>query len=274
MNGQWHYLEWSESHRNALWDFYAQWTPAQNRYFSRQVGQGVFRFLQRATDLGGHVLDYGCGPGHLVRLLVQNRVFASGADTSPDSIRLLERDLQNNPHWKGGAVLDRPGSLPYADGTFSLVICLETFEHMDEEAQENLLPELHRVLAPGGCLFATVPEKEDLGAAMVFCPESRAVFHPWQHVRSLGHEDLALAFESHGFTTILHGATSFRAWQSPRPAAIRDYSLADVARLLRGAWGDLADRLGIPGSPAGGRHLNMKVGEGENAFCLARKPGP
>ncbi|HVM57783.1 MAG TPA: class I SAM-dependent methyltransferase [Gaiellaceae bacterium] len=69
-------------------------------------------------------------------------------------------------------------SLPFDDGSFDLVLCVSTLEHVGrdtaiyavdapraDDGDEAALRELHRVLAPGGRLLATVPTgvEEDLG---------------------------------------------------------------------------------------------------------------
>jgi SAM-dependent methyltransferase len=64
--------------------------------------------------------------------------------------------------------------LPFRAGSFDLILCISTLEHVgldntvyglaveqDEETQERALLELHRVLAPRGRLLVTVPTGED-----------------------------------------------------------------------------------------------------------------
>src|SRR5581483_1525654 len=46
--------------------------------------------------------------------------------------------------------------LPFRDGEFDLIWCGSVFTHLDEGRQDAWLAELRRVLAPGGCLVASV----------------------------------------------------------------------------------------------------------------------
>ena len=46
--------------------------------------------------------------------------------------------------------------LPYADGSFSVIVCLDTLEHVNESVQKHY-KEIARVLAPGGIfIFDTI----------------------------------------------------------------------------------------------------------------------
>lgn len=53
-----------------------------------------------------------------------------------------------------------PGPLPFRDGTFDVVVSLETIEHLlDPDA---FLEEILRVLAPGGCIVLSTPRLDAL----------------------------------------------------------------------------------------------------------------
>ena len=74
-----------------------------------------------------------------------------------------------------GAVLSVAGSahnLPFRDGSFDGVLALETLEHCDEN---RALPEIWRVLTPGGRLVFTVPV--EIGTAALVRQLVRSAFH-------------------------------------------------------------------------------------------------
>jgi 2-polyprenyl-3-methyl-5-hydroxy-6-metoxy-1,4-benzoquinol methylase len=52
-------------------------------------------------------------------------------------------------------VTEPDGKLPYADGSFSLVVSMDVVEHVSQP--EPFVRELRRVLRPGGHLFLTTP---------------------------------------------------------------------------------------------------------------------
>lgn len=53
------------------------------------------------------------------------------------------------------SVISNLGSLPFASGVFSLIVCISTLEHLSEPA--HALKEFARTLTPGGRLVAAVP---------------------------------------------------------------------------------------------------------------------
>lgn len=78
--------------------------------------------------------------GFLSRSLTE-RLFPASAPTIPESCNVVRGDMETR--------------LPFDDGSFDIVLCVEGIEHVD--AQHQLVKELHRVLAPGGTLILTTP---------------------------------------------------------------------------------------------------------------------
>jgi SAM-dependent methyltransferase len=97
---------------------------------------------------GARVLDAGCGSG---RTLQDLRVYGevSGIELSPLAAELArEREL-------GEVRVGRVEDLPWEDGSFDLVTCLDVLEHTPDD--RVALQELRRVTARGGWLLLTVP---------------------------------------------------------------------------------------------------------------------
>ena len=67
---------------------------------------------------------------------------------------------------------------------FDTVFLIETIEHLSDHHLETTMKQIYSVLKPGGCLVISTPNKEDLEASKVYCPVSKLVFHPMQHLRS------------------------------------------------------------------------------------------
>jgi ubiquinone/menaquinone biosynthesis C-methylase UbiE len=122
-------------------------------FMSRRVLRRMYRRL--AADVaavvpdGGAVLDIGTGPGVLLVDLAERRpdLRLTGVDLSADMIAAATRNLA--PY--GERATARVGdvtSLPFADGSFDLIVSSLSLHHWDHP--ENAVPELARVLRPGG----------------------------------------------------------------------------------------------------------------------------
>lgn len=109
------------------------------------------------------MLDFGVGTG---RILVHFLPFALeryGCDVTPEALAWTSRTLGTYATFHQTSF--RP-ALPYADGFFDLIVATSVFTHMPYAAQPAWIGELRRVLAPGGCVVATVQDfaKLPLGA--------------------------------------------------------------------------------------------------------------
>jgi SAM-dependent methyltransferase len=94
------------------------------------------------------VLDAGCGTGR--NLAEFGRLgTARGVDPSRQAIEFCRR--------RGLGEVEAAGieSLPYADGTFDLILATDVLEHVERD--DVAATELRRVAAPGALLLVTVP---------------------------------------------------------------------------------------------------------------------
>ena len=94
-------------------------------------------------------LDLGCGDG-----AVSSAVRADRLTLADVSAVALDRARRRMPDAEA-AELEPDTPLPFADGTFDLVVCTETLEHVRDV--QLFLSEVRRVLEPGGRLFVTTP---------------------------------------------------------------------------------------------------------------------
>ncbi len=99
--------------------------------------------LQKITY--SSLLDVGCGTGYLIGLLRKQKQAAYyGLDLSPEMLKMARAKFDNTVVLTEGSA----DCLPYADGTFDVVTCIQSFHHYPYP--EKAMSEAYRVLKPGG----------------------------------------------------------------------------------------------------------------------------
>lgn len=99
------------------------------------------------------VLDAGCGSGRTLQELVDYGE-VSGIELDNDAAEMARsREL-------GDVQVGRLEQLPWDDGTFDLITCLDVVEHVPDDVAA--LAELLRVSRPGAWLLVTVPAYQAL----------------------------------------------------------------------------------------------------------------
>ncbi|MBA2679339.1 MAG: 3-demethylubiquinone-9 3-O-methyltransferase [Ktedonobacteraceae bacterium] len=116
--------------------------------------------LERVLGKGSfgqqEVLEVGCGGGLICEELARRGLVVTGIDPSEAALEEARRYVQKN--YLGANAYFEIGiaeALPYADGSFSVIICLDTLEHVRN--LKACIQEIARVLAPGGVfIFDTI----------------------------------------------------------------------------------------------------------------------
>jgi SAM-dependent methyltransferase len=135
-------------------------------------------------------LDLGCGDGRLGAELCAQSVV--GADVSALA---LERARARLAHVEP---IEPDAPLPFDDGSFDLVLCAETLEHVRDV--QLLLSELRRVLRPGGTLAISTPAHSRLSALRLVAAGWEREFHPLSpHLRFFTRRSLAQLLGEMGF---------------------------------------------------------------------------
>jgi ubiquinone/menaquinone biosynthesis C-methylase UbiE len=118
--------------------------PSAARYerteMSRYIADWVLGMGEPDDD--DRMLDLGCGPGTLTKLLAPHVAQVVGTDITP---AMLERYRVNT---SGTAVAADAELLPFDDGAFSLVVSGGVFHHLSDP--QEAICEVARVLRPGG----------------------------------------------------------------------------------------------------------------------------
>jgi ubiquinone/menaquinone biosynthesis C-methylase UbiE len=118
-------------------------------------------FREKTLDLaqialGESVLDIGCGTGTLA-IAAKHRVGpaarVTGVDASPEMIARARKKARG----VGADVTFATGdveNLPYAAGSFDVVLSTVMLHHLSGEARQKCIGEVRRVLKPGGRVLA------------------------------------------------------------------------------------------------------------------------
>ena len=171
-------------------DYHRELSPEWEFYPTYLAKLARVRAYLTALPTGTRVLDAGCGEGVIVDEF-RDRLRIEGLDPNYSSDRVTQ-----------GSLL----ALPYANGAFAHALCLDVLEHLPFEEQVRALEELHRVVAPGGELFVTVPNLAHLQSRVHFVLTGRLIrtANPTKHPgdRPIG-EYLELARRA-GFRLVEH----------------------------------------------------------------------
>jgi SAM-dependent methyltransferase len=117
-------------------------------YFDRHGKPGYFRDVTRHFAPQAGVLDIGCGTAWLAECFPNY----TGVDSSPEIVEsAVKRGLSV-------ALADVAGSLPFEDEQFDGVVLKDVLEHLLHPTAA--VREAHRVLKPGGRLFASSPDAQ------------------------------------------------------------------------------------------------------------------
>jgi len=129
---------------------------------------GDWDLVERLAQLapGNRGLDAGCGPGARdVRRLLHLGCDMTGIDAVEGTVRLTHTLCPELI--KRVFMADLRGSLPFGEEAFDFALCVSVLQHIDREViHQMVLPELARVLRPGGVLLLAF--KRGSGTASVY----------------------------------------------------------------------------------------------------------
>jgi 2-polyprenyl-6-hydroxyphenyl methylase/3-demethylubiquinone-9 3-methyltransferase len=116
--------------------------------------------IERAFGNGAlseqEILEIGCGGGLICQELAQRGAIVFGIDPSKEALETARTYTEQAGVGQSVSFLQgHAEQLPYADGSFSVILCLDVLEHVQNV--QATLREIARVLAPGGVfIFDTI----------------------------------------------------------------------------------------------------------------------
>jgi len=115
---------------------------------------------------GRRVADVACGEGYGSALLAATARSVVGVDTDSAAIahaRASYGALANLRFVEGSA-----SALPLPDASVDAVVSFETIEHLDAKDQPAMIAEFARILAPGGLLVLSSPNRPEYSDARAY----------------------------------------------------------------------------------------------------------
>jgi SAM-dependent methyltransferase len=188
-------------------------------YFDWHEQPGYYRDVTRHFAPTAKLLDVGCGTGWLAEHFSDY----TGIDGAPEAVAAAAERSRNV------IAGDVEEPLPFDDATFDGVVLKDLLEHVADPVA--VVREVHRVLKPGGRVFASSPDAQ------------RWVWDDYTHRRPFTRKGFRLLFADQGFTVQQAGYESVmpgtsivarRTRSKRRPAPLRAAAWLPVVR--RNVW--------------------------------------
>jgi len=138
------------------------------RYLPGIVGEIAYEHCHRYAFArrfagGKRVLDAACGEGYGAALLAEVAMHVTGVDVDGPVVAAASGRYggRSNLVFEAASVT----KLPLRDASVDVVISFETIEHLSAAEQPQMLAEFARVLAPGGLLVLSSPNRPEYSEA-------------------------------------------------------------------------------------------------------------
>jgi SAM-dependent methyltransferase len=199
----------------------------------------VIPFIQRSFQLkpGMQVLEVGCGEGGVLKPFVEMGCIGTGVDPHKYRVDLAIEFMKEEI--ESGRVTFEAKSIYDDDcrtrfrGKFDLIVLKDTLEHIP--GQEDLIPVLSAMLAPGGVIFfAFPPWSMPFGGHQQMCSKKWLSLIPYYHLLPLSLYKAVLTLGSEDPTIIaeLENIYSTRISLERFERILRTTGLTTVSRVL------------------------------------------
>jgi 2-polyprenyl-3-methyl-5-hydroxy-6-metoxy-1,4-benzoquinol methylase len=195
---------WTRDLVARFWDGLAQTRLSDEMAFGRLAGEECLQVFSPFLDKNKSYIDFGGGDGHFAKLLCAHGYRVAIYDISEGRSGRASEALSEY----AGAFLGNVG--PGSEQKFAGVFFLEVAEHILDEDISSTYETIYDFLEPGGMLFLTTPNEEDLGLGFTVEPQTGSSFHRWQHVRAFNRRSLAAALKPFGLNEVLIHEIDFR----------------------------------------------------------------
>jgi SAM-dependent methyltransferase len=156
---------WPEPVRRSLAEYYTRYyrdalgIPSWRELVAARMDEEAYEagHLARVERLLGRslagllVLNVGCGTGGFTVTARRAGARCVGVDSEPDAVAICQLKAERG----GSAVLGAAEALPFRAGTFDLIYCFSTLEHVADV--HAAVAEMVRVTRPGGAVYVHGP---------------------------------------------------------------------------------------------------------------------
>jgi SAM-dependent methyltransferase len=142
--------------------------------WARLVQTSLVPAVLEGTELGRRVLEIGPGPGLTTEVLAAVAPELTAIEIDPTLAKATGDLVPAVRVVQGDAT-----TMPFADGSFSAVVCLTMLHHLSFPAlQDRLFVEVHRVLRPGGIFCGSDNPGRGLKFRLIHIGDNRTVVDP------------------------------------------------------------------------------------------------
>lgn len=120
----------------------------RDHWWHRGMRATAFELLRSQDLRRGALLDVGCGTGRFLAA-ARSRGFAPLAGVEPVEAAAVAARVQVP---EADIRVASSSAIPFPDGTFAVVACLDVLQHVEADELVRSLRELRRVVAPDGAL--------------------------------------------------------------------------------------------------------------------------
>jgi 2-polyprenyl-3-methyl-5-hydroxy-6-metoxy-1,4-benzoquinol methylase len=146
-----------------LWE--DRYPPEARVYANALYRERNRAILYAVPERPGWVLDLGCGAGDLAIAIAERTPDVVGADIAASNLAVAKENARRAE--RHVAFVHAPAErLPFADGTFDVVVMADVIEHVPDVAAA--LAEVRRVLRVGGRLVCATPIRATIRALGAF----------------------------------------------------------------------------------------------------------
>jgi SAM-dependent methyltransferase len=142
--------------------------------WARLVQTTLVPAVLEGTELGRRVLELGPGPGLTTQVLAGVAAELTAIEIDPTLAKATRHRVPAARVVQADAT-----RMPFADATFSAVVCLTMLHHLPiPELQDRLFAEVHRVLVPGGVFCGSDNPGRGLKFRLIHIGDNRTVVDP------------------------------------------------------------------------------------------------